>query len=127
MRDRLIFIVDDDRVIQNLLEYTFSSREGYDVKVFPSGEDCIVNMTLKPDIIVLDHLFLNNDNSLMSGMDTLDEIRKENKTIPVIILSNQPSQELINEFYNRGATGYIPKEDYFIDTLIESIEKIIVV
>jgi len=125
MKAKLIFIVDDDRIIQNLLEYTFNSREGSEVLVFPSGEECIKNLHLNPDAIVLDHLFLNNDNTLMSGMDTLDEIRKQNSTASVIILSSQPSQELINEFYKKGATSYIAKEDYFIDSLIEAIEKIL--
>jgi CheY-like chemotaxis protein len=125
MKTKLIFVVDDDRIIQNLLEYTFNSKEGYDVMVFPSGEDCILSLSLNPDIIVLDHLFLSNGNSLMNGLDVLEEIRRQNRDVPVIILSNQPSQELINEFYQKGATGYIRKEDYFIDTLLEAIDKIL--
>jgi DNA-binding NtrC family response regulator len=123
MKAKLIFVVDDDRIIQNLLEYTFNSRDGYDVMVFPSGEECIESLSLKPDMIILDHLFLNNEDNLMNGIDVLVEIRKKNRKVPVIILSNQPSQDLINEFYKKGATGYIRKEGYFIDTLIETIEK----
>jgi DNA-binding NarL/FixJ family response regulator len=91
--------------------------------VFPSGEECIESLSLKPDMIILDHLFLNNEDNLMNGIDVLVEIRKKNRKVPVIILSNQPSQDLINEFYKKGATGYIRKEGYFIDTLIETIEK----
>lgn len=125
MRAKLIFVVDDDRIIQNLLEYTFNSREGYDVMVFSNGEECIQNLGLKPDIIVLDHLFLNNGTSMMNGLDVIEAIRKTDKKTPVIILSSQPSPELIEDFYRKGATGYIRKEDYFIDTLIESIEKIL--
>lgn len=124
MKEKMVFIVDDDRIIQNLLEYIFGSRGGYEVKVFASGEDCINNLELKPDLIILDHLFLNKDLTLMNGLDTLDKLRIQNNSVPVIILSNQPSQELIEEFYRRGATGYIPKEDYFIDYLFECIEKI---
>lgn len=125
MRAKLIFVVDDDRIIQNLLEYTFNSREGFDVMVFSNGEECIQNLTLKPDLIVLDHLFLNNGASMMNGLDVLEEIRKMNKKVPVLVLSSQPSKELIEDFYKKGATGYISKEDYFIDTLIDSIEEIL--
>lgn len=125
MRAKLIFVVDDDRIIQNLLEYTFNSREGFDVMVFSNGEECIQNLTLKPDLIVLDHLFLNNGASMMNGLDVLEEIRKKNKKVPVLVLSSQPSKELIEDFYKKGATGYISKEDYFIDTLIDSIENIL--
>lgn len=125
MRAKLIFVVDDDRIIQNLLEYTFNSREGYDVMVFSNGEECIQNLGLKPDLIVLDHLFLHNGTSMMNGLDVLEEIRKMNKKVPVLVLSSQPSKELIEDFYKKGATGYIRKEDYFIDTLIDSIEEIL--
>lgn len=124
MESKLIFVVDDDRIIQNLLEYTFNSRDGYKVEVFPSGEECIKNLEMKPDIIVLDHLFLNGENNSMSGMDTLIEIRKQDQIVPVIILSNQPNQEIVNSFFSNGATSYIPKEDYFVDNLIEAIEKV---
>ncbi|HEX3009606.1 MAG TPA: response regulator [Bacteroidales bacterium] len=125
MKPKLIFVVDDDRIIQNLLEYTFNSREGYDVMVFPCGEECIQCLNLKPDVIVLDHLFLRGEDVVMNGLDVLQAIRKKNKKVPVIILSNQPSQDLIDDFYKKGANGYIAKENYFVDTLIESIEEIL--
>jgi hypothetical protein len=32
---------------------------------------------------------------------------------------------IIREFILHGASKYIPKEDYFIDTLVESVEKVI--
>jgi two-component system, OmpR family, response regulator len=125
MEEKLIFIVDDDKVILNLLEYTFKSLEGFEVKTFNSGEDCIKNMELKPDLIVLDHMFYLHGNNCMSGLETLKEVRKIDKEIPVIILSSQEDKMLIREFIQSGASKYIPKEDYFIDTLVESVEKVI--
>ena len=64
MENKLVFVVDDDRLIQNLLEYTISSKEGYNVSVFPSSEDCIQNLEKKPDIIILDHHFNSKDKKL---------------------------------------------------------------
>jgi two-component system, OmpR family, response regulator len=124
MDEKLIFIVDDDKVILNLLEYTFKSREGYEVKTFSSGEECLKNIDLKPDIIVLDHLFYLQGETGMSGLETLKELRKKNYSIPVIILSAQDDLSLIREFIKNGAIKYIPKADYFIDTLVESVEKV---
>ncbi len=125
MDDKLIFIVDDDKVILNLLEYTFKSKEGYNVKTFDSGEECLNNLHLNPDLIVLDHLFYLRGANGMSGLETLKEIRIKSPDVPVIILSGQEDLALIREFIKNGAVKYIPKADYFIDVLVESVEKVV--
>lgn len=125
MDEKLIFIVDDDRIILNLLEYTFKSKEGFDVKTFRSGEDCLKNLEMNPDIIVLDHLFYLQGNETMSGLDTLIELKRRNQDVPVIILSAQDDITLVKEFIKNGAVKYIPKSDYFVDTLVESVDKVI--
>lgn len=123
MDDKLIFIVDDDRIILNLLEYTFKSKEGYEVRTFFSGEDCLKNLEMNPDLIVLDHLFYLQGNESMTGLDTLIELKKRNNDVPVIILSSQDDVTLVREFIKNGATKYIPKVDYFVDALVESVDK----
>ena len=125
MDDKLIFIVDDDKVILNLLEYTFKSREGYNVRTFDSGEDCLNNLHLNPDLIVLDHLFYLRGINGLSGLETLKELRIKCPDVPVIILSGQEDLTLIREFIKNGAVKYIPKADYFIDVLVESVEKVV--
>ncbi len=125
MKNKLIFVVDDDRLIQNLLEYTISSKEGYNVNVFQSSEDCLEKLDEKPDIIILDHNFDSRENNLMTGLEALVEIRKREKSIPVIILSSQNNEQLIQEYYLRGATSYISKKDYFISTVIDTCDQIL--
>jgi two-component system, OmpR family, response regulator len=125
MEEKLIFIVDDDKVILNLLEYTFRSLEGYEVKTFFSGEECLKNLDLKPDIIVLDHIFSLCGQNNMTGLDMLKELRKTDQKTPVIVLSSQDDNTLVKEFILNGAIKYITKKDYFIDTLIESVIKVI--
>lgn len=122
MDGRLIFFIDDDKMILNLLEYTFQSREGYDVKTFFSGEDCLANLHLNPDIIVLDYFFNKMGSSAMTGLDTLKKINEKNKNIPVIMLTSENDDELIAEFKKNGAHRYVCKDDYFIDTLMETID-----
>lgn len=125
MDEKLIFVVDDDKVILNLLEYTFKSKEGYVVRTFMSGEECLEHMDQSPDLIVLDHLFYLEGKEGMSGLETLKKLRKINGKVPVIILSGQEDLSLIKEFIGNGAIKYIPKEDYFIDALLESVERIV--
>jgi DNA-binding response OmpR family regulator len=121
MENKLVFFVDDDKMILNLLEYTFKSRAGIQVKTFFSGEECLENLHLKPDLVVLDHLF-PEDTGQMSGLDVIREMRKADKNVSIIVLSSQQDENLIPEFLKVGAKQYISKDDYFIDALIESIE-----
>jgi CheY-like chemotaxis protein len=121
MSEKLIYIVDDDKVILHLLEYTFKSRGGYEVRTFLSGEELLSNIGQKPDLIVLDHMFADK----MTGLETLRELRKTNRDIPVIVLTSQDDLSLRDEFQKNNISQFINKKDYFIDTLIESVENTI--
>lgn len=125
MKSRLIFVVDDDRLIQNLLEYTICSKEGVEVNVFKSSEDCLQNLEKKPDVIILDHHFISDDKPVMTGLEALVEIRKREKSVPVIILSGQNNETLIEEYYKKGATSYISKKGYFINNLLETCDRVL--
>ena len=122
MENKLLFFVDDDKMMLNLMEYTFKCREGFEVKSYFSGEECIDNLKLGPDLIVLDYILGDEDSGSMSGLETLQKINKSGRNIPVVILSREKSENLIQEFIKYGAKKYVIKDDYFIDTLIETID-----
>ena len=123
---RLIFFIDDDKMILNLLEYTFQSRQDYDVVTYQTGEECLENLHLSPKLIVLDHILTGSSGNMLDGMDTLKEIRKVDRDVPVIILTGQGDDELLFEFMNQGANRYLTKDDFFIDSLIETIQEMII-
>lgn len=120
---KLIFFVDDDKMILNLLEYTFQSRQDYDVVCFQTGEECLENLHQAPSLIVLDHILAGSGDNTLNGMDTLIEIRKINQDIPVVILTGQGDDTLLSEFMDKGANRYLTKDDFFIDSLIEAIQQ----
>jgi two-component system OmpR family response regulator len=120
--DKLIFFVDDDKMMLNLMEYTFKCREGFEVKSYFSGEECIQNLDLNPELIVLDYYLGSEEENTMTGLDTLRKINTHNAHIPVIILSREKDRDTIAEFIKQGAMKYVIKDDYFIDTLIDTIE-----
>lgn len=123
MSEKLIFFVDDDKMMLNLMEYTFKCRDGFEVKSFYSGEECLANLDLKPNLIVLDHFLGDAEEASLSGLETLKKINEINCDIPAIILSREKDKGLIDEFINLGAKKYVVKDDFFIDTLIETIEE----
>jgi DNA-binding NarL/FixJ family response regulator len=122
MENKLLFFVDDDKMMLNLMEYTFKCREGFDVKSFYSGEECLENLQLNPGLIVLDYYLGEGESAAMSGLDTLKKINEKNSHIPVVILSREKDKALITEFLQVGAMRYVIKDDFFINTLIETVE-----
>ena len=123
--NRPIFFIDDDNVILNLMEFTFQSRHDYDVICYKTGEECLNNLHLNPRVIVLDHILAGTGENKLNGLETLKEIRKLNKDIPVIILTGQGDDTLLTEFIENGANRYLTKDDFFIDSLIETIQQLI--
>jgi two-component system, OmpR family, response regulator len=121
--EKLIFFVDDDKMILNLLEYTIKNRHDYDVRTFSSGEECLKNMDLKPDLIVMDHYFKSNGKKNMSGLEALKEIQKYDRSLPIVILTSSYDKKLAKKYLEKGAIRYIPKNDYFIDELMLTIDQ----
>jgi DNA-binding NarL/FixJ family response regulator len=121
MSNKLVFFVDDDKLILNLLEYTFKSRDGIRVKTFFSGEECLDHMQLKPDLVVVDHMFMV-EKGQMNGLQIVKKIREIDQDTTILVLSSQEDESIIADFIQSGAKQYISKDDYFIDTLIETIE-----
>jgi len=124
MADKLIFFVDDEPMFINLMEYTFKCRNGYAIKTFNSGEECLESMHLNPDLAVVD-FFLNCGDSCMTGMDLVKEIKKTNPSTLLVFLSGNDDDAVINEAKALGVEKYILKDGYFIDNLIECISRIL--
>ena len=120
-----IFFVDDDKMILNLLEYTFQSRHDYHVITYHTGEECLENLDQNPSLIVLDHILSSPGETRLSGLETLMEIRKRDRDVPVVILTGQGDDALLSEFMENGANRYLTKDDFFIDSLMETIQQVI--
>lgn len=126
MKEKIVFIVDDDVLIRHFLEYSFIDKEGYEVKSFSKAEDCITHLNMDPDCIILDHFFLGKEEALMTGLEALEKIRDTNKSVPVIVLSNISDKELIENYFSKGATNYILKEGFFLNKLFDVFNEIAV-
>jgi two-component system, OmpR family, response regulator len=113
---KLIFIVDDDRFINNLVVKRFTS-EGYKLEAFSYGEECISALGKNPDLIILDYYFVNNDHMVMNGMEVFDKIKELKPETPVIMLSGQEKGEIVLELARKGIDDYIIKDSNLIDNL----------
>jgi DNA-binding NtrC family response regulator len=117
---RLIFIVDDDPVINTLVLRNLTS-EGYTVEAFESGEECLGALDKRPDLIILDYFFVNNNVELMNGMEIFNKIKEMHPEIPVIMLSGQGKGEIVLELARRGIDDYIIKDNNLVENLSKAV------
>jgi CheY-like chemotaxis protein len=122
-KQKLIFIVDDDPFINMLVVKRFTS-EGFRLEAFLYGEDCLSALIKNPDLIILDYYFVNNDQTVMNGMEVFDKIKTIKPETPVIMLSGQDKGELVLEFARKGINDYIIKDNNLIDNLSVAIEEL---
>jgi two-component system OmpR family response regulator len=113
---KLIFIVDDDPLINTLVVKRFTS-EGYHVEAFENGDDCLNALSRNPDLIILDYFFVSGNKELMNGMEVFDKIKKVRPETPVVMLSGQDKGELVLEFARKGVADYVIKDNNLIDNL----------
>ena len=122
-RQKLIFIVDDDPFINMLVVKRFTN-EGFRIEAFSYGEDCIDALNKKPDLIILDYYFVNNDHKVMNGMEVFDKIKELKPETPVIMLSGQDKGEIVLELARKGIDDYIIKDNNLIDNLNVAINEL---
>lgn len=119
-RPKHIFIVEDNEIYSMMLDYILSKDSIYQFVSFKSGEECIENLYLNPDVIILDYGLPG-----MNGYETLLEIKKKNPGIHVVILSNNDDRKLMKKLLAAGADDYILKQGHGENQIIEKIEDIL--
>lgn len=116
-----LFLVDDDVLFLRLLEIQFNDHGNFYIETYTSGEQCIENLSHKPDLIILDYLFNDFAKKTMNGIETLDKIKAFKSEIPVIMLSEQDKIEVAIDCMHHGAYDYVVKSE----TAFVRLQKII--
>jgi len=102
-----VLVVDDDRVIQQLLEVNLE-LEGYEVVATAAdGKEALEKIAeLKPDLVILDIMMPK-----MDGLEVCRRLRADPELagIPVILLSARAQDMDIREGLEIGASAYLTK------------------
>jgi DNA-binding NtrC family response regulator len=124
VKKKLIFIVDDDPLITSLVTVRLEN-DGYTVKAFAYGEECLPALDERPDLIILDFYFVKDGTVPMNGMEVFDHISIMAPEIPVIMLSAQQKGEVVLEFARKGIADYVIKDSGLADSLHLSVKNIL--
>ena len=121
----LFFLVDDDELFLKSMTIEFSENTKSDLITFGTGEECVKNLKLNPDIIILDYYLNSVDKEAINGLETLDIIKSVNNQIPVIILSSQDRIEVAVNCMKHQAFDYIVKSETAFVRLQKAITTIV--
>lgn len=105
-----IFLVDDDAVFLLWLKIEFAEHPVYQVTTFATGELCMASLTeLSPDLVILDYNLNGLDKGAMNGLQTLNQIKKHQPNLPVIMLTSRDKIEVAVNCMQYGALDYVVK------------------
>jgi CheY-like chemotaxis protein len=99
-----ILLVDDE---PDIIEVIQDRLEAYGFTVITAGTG--LEALKKLSVEKFDGVFLDVKMPEMGGIETLEEIRKRDKKIPVIIITSSSSQQAAIEAVAKGASEYILK------------------
>jgi DNA-binding NtrC family response regulator len=108
---KTIFIVDDDPMQSSMLQDYLSKYSTFSVHIFNSGEECIKNLSLDPQIIFLDYYFDKVGKDAMNGIEILKEIKAQKPATEVVMFSGQDKIEVAVNTMKYGAFDYIVKSE----------------
>lgn len=118
-----IFIVDDEPLLSEMLtDYLVEQYKGFNIFTFPTGEACLKNLHLQPNIVVLDYRLNSREIDAANGIDILKEIKKQNKSLPVIMLSSQKSYGTASQTIMYGAVHYVIKGQEAFEEIYQLIK-----
>ena len=119
-KSKQIFIVEDNEIFSMMLDYILSKDSIYNFVSFKTGEECLANLYMEPDIIILDYGLPG-----INGYQVLTEIKKRNPSTHVIVLSSNRDRSLAAKMLSAGADDYILKQGHGEAQLIKRIETIL--
>ena len=118
MKNIKILLADDDQDDREFFAEAISSLDlKYPVEYFKDGKELLVRIS-NGDLVLPDLVFLDLNMPIMSGFETLEQIREDIRfnDIPVIVIySTSPHPDGIIKAFGFGANAYIIKPISFND------------
>jgi two-component system sensor histidine kinase and response regulator WspE len=113
-----ILVIEDNRFLRRACEIGLTAR-GFSVTSAVDGVDGVQRaLAERPDLILLDLIMPR-----MSGLEALRALRQteETRQIPVLVVSNSPREQYLDEVTRLGAIGYLVKANLRLDDLANHI------
>lgn len=125
-RSGIIFIVEDDTLYAKTLSAFIKTKfpDIKEVKIFPVGETCLMELHRNPDAIIVDYFLNTKYADAETGMQTVKQIRAQKLNTTIILLSAQNEIDVVLEAVKTYQCKYIKKDEQAFDRVEEIIKKI---
>ena len=91
-----IFIIDDSKFYRRILEGSLS-RKGYNVQTFSTGEEALLYISMKPDIIIIDYHLNSLNKYAQNGALIATLFKQKLPETEVILISSDNNFQLISK------------------------------
>lgn len=119
-KNPLIFIIDDSTVYRDLIVGFLKTNKLSNLKVYSSGAECMKDLHLHPDLIILDYV-----STGINGLEFMAKVRIDHPEIEFIFLSGQNDVEVAVQIMKLGAADYIVKNDKAPYKLVKSVQSMV--
>jgi len=102
-----LLIVDDAKLIHFLVKKILTAKEITDIEyadAYNGNEAIALAEEFQPDLVLLDVVMPEKD-----GIEALREIKENNPSMSVIMVSSLGTEEKVSEAIKLGATAFIQK------------------
>jgi two-component system, response regulator YesN len=118
MRSQRILLVEDDRVVQELL--TLFLNETYELRQAATGAEALAILHREPiSAVVLDYRLPDR-----TGLEVLTEIKSSQPRLPVIMMTGYGSESVCASAFKLGVSDYFPKPFSILD-LVYTVRRIL--
>lgn len=118
--DKIILLADDEEMLSDLLAELLESND-YNVIKVSSGKEALMVLTeeIKVDLLIIDY-----NMPEMSGLETIERIRKLNLDVPVILSSGVTDFDA-DEIMDKYEINSCVQKPYVFETMLETIQTVI--
>ena len=116
-----IFIVEDNKTfLQTLkLKLTLIYEKTIVIKGFTESETFLEEIKNGVEIVIMD--FYLDDQSKVEGVELLQQIKKTNPEIFVLVLTGEEDLNIAKECFELGADSYMVKSMESLDKIVKEI------
>lgn len=117
---KIILLVDDEEMLSDLLAELLESND-YNVIKVSSGKEALRVLTeeIKVDLLIIDY-----NMPEMTGLETIEKIRKLDLDMPVILSSGINDLDA-DEIMDKYKINSLVQKPYVFETMLETIQKVI--
>lgn len=119
INNAITFIVDDDPFVGLLYKKHLSNLGYNNLHHFHSGVECLNNLHLNPEIVLLDHQM-----SRVNGFEVLKKIKRSTPDTAVIMVSGQEDMATALNALKYGAFDYIIKDNTETARIEEALKRL---